>query len=80
MFKYMQRRVLQAIPTFFGVTILSFLIILAAPGDPVNLITWTPDADPETAEKMRRQLGLDQPPLGAISLLAGRQRLDDGGY
>ena len=63
MFKYMQRRVLQAIPTFFGVTILSFLIILAAPGDPVNLITWTPDADPETAEKMRRQLGLDQPPL-----------------
>ena len=63
MFKYMQRRILQAIPTFFGVTILSFMIILAAPGDPVNLITWTPDADPETSEKMRRQLGLDQPPL-----------------
>ena len=35
----------------------------SAPGDPINLITWTPDADPETAEKMRRQLGLDQPPL-----------------
>ncbi len=63
MFKYFRRRLLQAVPTFFGVTLLSFLIILAAPGDPIALITWTPNADPETAAAMRRQLGLDQPPL-----------------
>ncbi len=62
MFKYIQRRLLQAIPTFFGVTILSFLIILSAPGDPIQLITFSPNSDPETAEAMRRQLGLDQPP------------------
>ena len=63
MVKFFQRRLLQAIPTFFGVTILSFLIILSAPGDPVTLITFQPNADPETAATMRRQLGLDQPPL-----------------
>jgi peptide/nickel transport system permease protein len=63
MTQYFARRFLQAIPTFFGVTILSFLIILSAPGDPITLITFQPNADPETAATMRRQLGLDQPPL-----------------
>ncbi len=63
MIKYFQRRLLQAIPTFFGVTILSFLIILSAPGDPVAMITWGPDISEEANEAMRRQLGLDQPPL-----------------
>lgn len=63
MFKYFQRRLLQAVPTFFGVTFLTFLIILAAPGDPIAMITWSPNPSKETAEAMRRQLGLDQPPL-----------------
>ena len=63
MFKYLQRRILQAIPTFFGVTILSYLVILTAPGDPVAMITFSPRADKATIDLMRRQLGLDQPPI-----------------
>lgn len=63
MFKYLQRRVIQAIPTFFGVTILSYLVILTAPGDPVAMITFSPRSDKATIDLMRRQLGLDQPPL-----------------
>ncbi len=63
MIKYFQRRLLQAIPTFFGVTILSFMIILSAPGDPVAMITWGPNMNTAANEAMRRQLGLDQPPL-----------------
>ena len=63
MIKYFQRRLLQAIPTFFGVTILSFLIILSAPGDPVAMITFSPNPSPAAIEALRRQLGLDQPPL-----------------
>jgi len=62
MFQYLLRRLIQAVPTFFGVTILSFIIILSAPGDPTQLITFSPNSDPETAASMRRQLGLDQPP------------------
>ena len=63
MLKYLLRRMLQAIPTFFGVTILSFLIILSAPGDPVAMITWGPNINTEANAAMRRQLGLDQPPI-----------------
>ena len=61
--KYLLRRLLQGIPTFFGVTLISFLLMQAAPGDPIELITFRPDPKPETAAAMRRQLGLDQPPL-----------------
>ena len=63
MIRYFQRRLLQAIPTFFGVTILSFLIILSAPGDPVAMITYSPNPSPEAIKALRSQLGLDQPPL-----------------
>ncbi len=61
--RYILKRLLQGIPTFFGVTIISFLMMQAAPGDPVALITFAPNANPETAATLRRQLGLDQPPL-----------------
>lgn len=67
MFKYFQRRLLQAIPTFFGVTFIVFIIILAAPGDPIDMITWGANSNQKTTkelkEAMRRQLGLDRPPL-----------------
>jgi peptide/nickel transport system permease protein len=61
--KYILRRLLQAIPTFFGITLISFLLILSAPGDPVTLITFSPKMDPATVATLRRQLGLDKPPL-----------------
>jgi peptide/nickel transport system permease protein len=61
--RYFARRALQAIPTFFGVTVIAFILILSAPGDPIELITFAPQRDPEAAEVLRRQLGLDQPVL-----------------
>jgi peptide/nickel transport system permease protein len=61
---YILRRLLQGIPTFFGVTIIAFLLMLSAPGDPIDLLTFNPTrADPEATESLRRKLGLDQPPL-----------------
>ncbi len=60
---YIIRRLVQAIPTLFGITIISFLLMLAAPGDPVTLITFNPTSTPEGTAQLRRQLGLDQPPL-----------------
>jgi ABC-type dipeptide/oligopeptide/nickel transport system permease component len=35
MTRYLLRRLLQAIPTFFGITLLTFFIVHSAPGDPV---------------------------------------------
>jgi peptide/nickel transport system permease protein len=62
--KYILRRLLQGIPTFFGVTIIAFLLMLAAPGDPIAMITFSPTrADAASTERLRRKLGLDQPPL-----------------
>jgi peptide/nickel transport system permease protein len=61
---YILRRLLQGVPTFFGVTVIAFLLMLSAPGDPIALITFSPTrADPEVTESLRRKLGLDQPPL-----------------
>ncbi|MCK6581105.1 MAG: ABC transporter permease [Anaerolineae bacterium] len=60
--KYIRRRLLQAIPTFFGITLVTFLLMLSAPGDPIALITFNPQtSNTETAARLRRQLGLDQP-------------------
>src|SRR5579871_4125237 len=60
---YILRRLLQLIPTLFGITIISFLIIISAPGDPITMITFIPNSSPAATEILRRQLGLDQPPL-----------------
>lgn len=63
MSNYILRRLFQGIPTFFGVTIIAFVLMMTAPGDPVSLITFGPQSNPEMANALRRQLGLDQPVL-----------------
>lgn len=57
------RRLLQGIPTFLGITLIAFVIMMSAPGDPIQLITFAPRRDPAALDSMRRQLGLDQPIL-----------------
>lgn len=63
MTRYLLRRFLQAIPTLLGITLISFLLMLLTPGDPITLITFNPNSSPEATAILRRQLGLDQPPL-----------------
>lgn len=63
MFHYISRRLLQAIPTVFGITLITYLIMLAAPGDPLTLLTFDPSTTAEDTQILRRQLGLDKPPL-----------------
>ena len=57
---YLIRRLLQAIPTLFGVTIFTFLLIMMSPGDPVDLMTFTPGISKEQRVLMREQLCLDK--------------------
>ncbi|HVU11968.1 MAG TPA: ABC transporter permease [Phototrophicaceae bacterium] len=57
------RRLLQGIPTFFGITVIAFLIMMSAPGDPITLITFSPRRDAASVASMKHQLGLDQPVL-----------------
>ena len=60
---YILRRLLQSIPTLFGITIISFLLVITSPGDPITMVTFNPNSSPEGTAALRRQLGLDQPPL-----------------
>lgn len=63
MLRYIIRRLLQAIPTLFGISVISFVLVSAAPGDPVMQRTFDPKITKETREILRRQLGLDQSPI-----------------
>ena len=50
------------IPTFFGITLLSFFIIHLAPGKPTDLLTeMNPKITPEAREKLEQLYGLDKP-------------------
>lgn len=64
MHRYILQRVLTAIPILFGVTFITFLIINAAPGDPVDMMI-SPDnpLPPEGMRARREALGLNKPLL-----------------
>lgn len=72
MFGYVVRRLLQLIPTFFGATLLAFLVIQLAPGDFVTRLELDPTQDRESIANLRQQLGLDQPlPVQYAKWLSG---------
>lgn len=63
MTRFLLRRMVQMIPLLFGISILSFLIIRLAPGDPTSVYI-DPNKPPPSAEDMARlraDLGLDDP-------------------
>lgn len=53
MTSFLIRRLLQAIPTFFGITVLSYMIIVLAPGDPVTTMTFDPNSFETQAQRDR---------------------------
>lgn len=57
---YLVRRLLQLIPILLGATLLIFLIVKLAPGDPFSGMV-DPHADPRKIEEARRRLCLDCP-------------------
>jgi peptide/nickel transport system permease protein len=72
MLQYAFQRILLAIPTLFGITLISFLVMRLAPGDPIDLflggaaggegISTDRQAQlDKTRQELRQQLGLDQP-------------------
>jgi len=57
---YVARRVLIAIPTLFGVATVIFALVHLQGGDPARVIAGA-NATPEDVDRIRHQLGLDQP-------------------
>jgi ABC-type dipeptide/oligopeptide/nickel transport system permease component len=60
MTSFVIRRLLLAIPTLFGVLVVTFLLLYVAPGDPVQEMVGE-RADSATIANLRRQLRLDEP-------------------
>jgi peptide/nickel transport system permease protein len=62
MLTYIFRRLLLLLPLLLGITLISFVVIHLAPGEPTDLQTQlNPQASSELQERLRRQYGLDQP-------------------
>jgi peptide/nickel transport system permease protein len=60
MIGYLIRRILYAIPIGLGVTVISFILVYLAPGDPLNAIA-PADAPQEVIEALKAAYGLDRP-------------------
>jgi oligopeptide transport system permease protein len=58
---YIIRRVLQAIPVFFGTTFLIYFMVFAMPGDPIVALFGDKTPNPAVIEQLRQQYHLDQP-------------------
>jgi len=54
------KRLTQALPTIFGIVVITFLLTRALPGDPAAFFAG-PAATPESIAEIRVDLGLDQP-------------------
>ncbi|WP_068829506.1 ABC transporter permease subunit [Pseudomonas sp. BMS12] len=61
MLSFIARRLGLLIPTFFGVTLLTFALIRLIPGDPVEVMMGERRVDPEMHAEAMHRLGLDQP-------------------
>ena len=61
MLSFAVRRALQVVPLLLIVSLLVFALIHAAPGGPLSLYLDNPNVRPQDIERLRRQMGLDQP-------------------
>jgi peptide/nickel transport system permease protein len=77
--RYILRRLVQAIPTFLGITIIAYTIIRLAPGDPLSLFEDARGITSEQLAEIRKSYGFDRPlPLQYVDWLGRAARLDFG--
>ncbi|MDF2763010.1 MAG: peptide transporter permease [Thermomicrobiales bacterium] len=78
MARYLLRRLALTIPILLGVSLLVFLMLHSAGGDPAQSILGA-RADPESIAQLRQDLGLDRPLLVQyVAFLSGAVRGDFG--
>ena len=59
--RFILKRGLITIPLLLGITLITFGMIHAIPGDPIDFITLFAELDAETRAEIRAEYGLDQP-------------------
>jgi peptide/nickel transport system permease protein len=58
---YIFRRLLIALPSLLGISIVLFTVLALAPGDPFEELATNPNVPPEVRMALRAQFGLDDP-------------------
>ena len=58
---YILRRLLIAVPSILGISIVLFTVLALAPGDPFEELATNPNVPPEVRMALRASLGLDDP-------------------
>ncbi|AWK85470.1 ABC transporter permease subunit [Azospirillum thermophilum] len=61
MLRFILTRVSLVIPTFLGITLLTFFLIRLVPGDPIEVRVGERGISPERLALLRHEMGLDQP-------------------
>jgi dipeptide transport system permease protein len=61
MIRFVFQRVLLIIPTFLGAALLTFILIHAIPGDPIQMLLGERVVDPVRHQELLAQIGLDRP-------------------
>ncbi len=61
MIHYILRRLLIALPSLLGISLILFTVLALAPGDPFEELAQNPNVPPEVRLALRAQFGLDDP-------------------
>ena len=59
--RYLLRRLLIAIPSLLGISVVLFTVLALAPGDPFGELATNPNVPPEVRAALRAKFGLDDP-------------------
>ena len=61
MFRFLLKRLLLTLPTFFALMFVTFIMIRLVPGDPIEVRRGERGISPERLAELRHEMGLDQP-------------------
>src|SRR6201994_2521146 len=61
MSQYVLRRLLIAVPSLLGISVVLFTVLAMAPGDPFSDLATNPNVPPEVGLALRAKFGLDDP-------------------
>ncbi|MGE5158315.1 MAG: ABC transporter permease [Gemmatimonas sp.] len=61
--KYLLRRLIIALPSLLGISLILFVLLALAPGDPFGELASNPNIPPEVREALRLKFGIDDPVL-----------------
>ncbi len=59
--QYVLRRLLIAVPSLLGISLVLYIVLALAPGDPFGELATNPNVPPEVAAALRASFGLDDP-------------------